>query len=144
MKDYQLSEKIIDNTTHYYATFISPKNEEITEKIDKSIYDIINESQISMSSQARIDRRYGVCSFDESIGEVNYIDEEQRKSMMTQVINEHMEQLTDIQKRRVEMYCLNGMTLQEIAKIEGFSPRAIKYSLDGAKKKFKKYKKVFN
>jgi len=132
MKDYQLSEKIIDNTTHYYATFISPENEEITEEIDKSVYDIIDESQKSMSSQARTDRRYGVCSFDESIGEQEIDNEEEMTEFLLSAVYENIDELSDVQKRRINSYFFKGMTYKEIAEAEHICFSTIRESIQSA------------
>lgn len=45
------------------------------------------------------------------------------------IINE-IEKLPDVQKRRIKMYFFDDMKLKDIAKIEGCSIRAIKYSID--------------
>jgi len=132
MKDYQLSEKIIGNTTHYYATFISPENEEITEEIDKSVYDIIDESQKSMSSQARTDRRYGVCSFDESIGEQEIDNEEEMTEFLLSAVYENIDELSDVQKRRINSYFFKGMTYKEIAEAEHICFSTIRESIQSA------------
>ena len=52
-------------------------------------------------------------------------------------ILETLETLSDVQQRRLLMQA-DDMTLREIAKAEGTSVNAVKESLDGAKRKFKK------
>ncbi len=42
--------------------------------------------------------------------------------------------LPELQRRRLKMYYLKGLSLQEIADIEACSPRAVKYSIDLALK----------
>lgn len=64
MKDYTLTEKEINGITHYYATFTDGEGIEQTTELEKDVFDAINESQTRISSRARKDRRYGLCSFD--------------------------------------------------------------------------------
>lgn len=58
------------------------------------------------------------------------------------IINEKLKNainnLSDIQKRRIKMYYFDGLTQQEIANIEGTSLRAVQYTLNDATSKLKK------
>ena len=47
--------------------------------------------------------------------------------------------LTVIQRRRVEMYYFQELTLEEIARMEGTSARSILYSIQQSIKKLKKF-----
>ena len=86
MKDYELIEKEIDGKIHYYAKFIDGQGIEQTTELDREVYSVIHNSQKEISSQARQDRRYGLCSFDESIGDTDIIDEaEQTEELLKKV-----------------------------------------------------------
>ena len=54
-----------------------------------------------------------------------------------------MNQLTSIQRRRIEMYFYDNKTLREIAEIENVDIRAVWESIEGALKRMKKYFKKF-
>ena len=53
-------------------------------------------------------------------------------------INDTLSCLTDVQLRRLTMKA-DGMTLREIAAVEGTTVNAVRESLEAAKKKFKKH-----
>ena len=60
------------------------------------------------------------------------------KKMIYEKLYEEIEKLPDIQKRRLKLYYFEEMTLESIAKIEGCSKVAVKYSIDHALKKISK------
>lgn len=53
-------------------------------------------------------------------------------------VNKAMRHLTDIQRRRIQMYA-EGMSEREIARVEGTNQKSIHESLEGARKKFRKF-----
>ncbi len=55
-------------------------------------------------------------------------------------MQEAINSLTDIQKSRLAMY-LDGMSMREIARIEGVQHKAVAFSFEGIRKKFKKFLK---
>lgn len=57
------------------------------------------------------------------------------KKMVYENLYQEIEKLPTIQKRRLKMYYFEELTLKEIAKKEGCSKVAIKYSIDSALKK---------
>lgn len=97
MKEYKLTEKEINGKTHYFASFTDGQGQGQTIEIDKEVYEALNESQKSVHSQIRQDRRYGLLSFDENIGESGMIYECERTDELIQKVLEHMGNLTDLQ-----------------------------------------------
>ncbi len=63
--------------------------------------------------------------------------EEIRRS--TQKVTQIRKHLTDTQFRRVWMYFVDGMTIDEIGKVEGVSHQAISLNITAAIRKIKKY-----
>jgi len=53
-------------------------------------------------------------------------------------INAALDKLSETQKRRLLMFA-DGLSVNEIARIEGVAPNAAWKSIEGAKKKFKKH-----
>ncbi len=53
-------------------------------------------------------------------------------------INTALDKLSETQKRRLLMFA-DGLSVNEIARIEGVAPNAAWKSIEGAKKKFKKH-----
>ena len=129
MKDYNLTEKEINGKTHYYATFIDGQGIEQTIELEKDVYDAINDSQTQISSRARKDRRYGLCSFDESIGEADIIDDSAQTEELLKKVWEHMSELTELQQRRIHLYYIEKKTLKEIADMEGSALQSVHESI---------------
>ena len=61
------------------------------------------------------------------------------RRIMYQKLHKAIEQLPDIQRRRVLLYYFEGQTYEQIARMEGCSKRAVKFSVDLALKKLKDY-----
>lgn len=142
MKDYNLTEKEINGTTHYYATFLDGQGFEQTTELEKEVYDAIHDSQTQISSRARKDRRYGLCSFDESIGDGDIINDAERTEELLKMVWEHIAELTEVQQRRLRLYFDEEKTFEQIAEIEGVGWQRIQKSIDLAIK-YLKTKKFF-
>ena len=129
MKDYELIEKEIDGVIHYYAKFTDGQgNEQITE-LYRAVYNVIHNSQKGISSQARKDRRYGLCSFDEGIGDADIIDEAEQTEVLLKMVWKHIGELTEVQQRRLRLYFDEKKTYEQIAEIEGSTWQAIQKSI---------------
>lgn len=61
------------------------------------------------------------------------------RRIMYQKLHKAIDQLPDIQRRRVLLYYFEGQTYEQIARMEGCSKRAVKFSVDLALKKLKDY-----
>lgn len=132
MKDYELIEKEIDGTIHYYAKFTDGQGIEQITELDSEVYNVIHNSQKGISSQARNDRRYGLCSFDESIGETDIIDDAEQTEELLKKVRQHICELTEVQQRRIRLYYIEGKTLKQIAEIEGASHPSVLESITAA------------
>lgn len=130
MKDYELIEKEIDGMIHYYAKFTDGQGIEQITELDIEVYNVIHNSQKGISSQSRKDRRYGLCSFDESIGDADVVDETEQTEELLKKVWAHIEELTDVQQRRLRLYFEEKKTLEQIAEIEGVGWRRIQKSID--------------
>lgn len=140
MKDYKLTKQLINGITYYYATFIDGQGITQTIELDEATYDVINESQKKISSQARKDRRYGLCSFDESIGENEIVHSDEQTEELLHVIRKNMQDLTEVQRRRLRLYLEEKKTFVQIAELEGTSYPAIRYCIVAAIQKLKSKK----
>lgn len=60
------------------------------------------------------------------------------RNLMREEIEHALISLNEIQKRRFVMYYIDEMTYEEIAKVEGCTKRAIKFSVDASKKNLQK------
>jgi len=61
------------------------------------------------------------------------------RRIMYQKLHKAIDQLPEIQRRRVLLYYFEGHTYEQIAQMEGCSKRAVKFSVDIALKKLKDY-----
>lgn len=64
------------------------------------------------------------------------------KKILIENIKKEMENLPEIQSRRMKKYYFKNMTMEEIAKVEGCSKVAVKYSIDIAINKISKNLKI--
>ena len=119
MKDYSFSETSVNGITHYYTTFVDGDGKEQTVEVNKEVYDTLNQSQQRACSQARKDRRYGLCSFDETLGGVLNSDDAEKTQELLSKVQEHMGDLSEVQRRRLYLYFEEGLTLKQIAQKEG-------------------------
>ena len=60
-----------------------------------------------------------------------------------EILKRELSELPEIQRRRLILYYIHGLTYEEIAKIEGLSKVAIKYAIDKAMKRIRKNLKNF-
>jgi DNA-directed RNA polymerase specialized sigma subunit len=130
MKDYELIEKEIDGKIHFYAKFTDGQGIEQTTELDREVYSVIHNSQKEISSQARQDRRYGLCSFDESIGDTDIIDEAEQTEELLKKVWQQVGELTEVQQRRLHQYFDEKKTFKQIAEIEGVGWQRIQKSID--------------
>ena len=142
MKDYKLTQEEFDGVIHYYASFVDESGVEQTTEIALEVFKVIDASQRKISSQARRDRRYGLCSFDDSIADFAFDNESEDE--LIDALYKVMETLTEVQKRRIILHYFKKKTYEEIAKIEGTNKAAIQQSIDLALKKFEKLKNLFH
>ena len=132
MKDYELIEKEIDGKIHYYAKFKDGHGLEQTTELDREVYSVIDNSQKEISSQARKDRRYGLCSFDESIGDTDIIDETEQTEELLKKVWEYIGELTEVQQRRLRLYVDEKKTYAQIAEIEGACYSSVHENIESA------------
>ena len=132
MKDYELIEKEIDGMIHYYAKFTDGQGIEQITELDSEVYNVIHNSQKGISSQARKDRRYGLCSFDESIGDTDIIDDAEQTEELLKIVWKHIGELTEVQQRRLRLHFDEKKTFEQIAVIDGSTKQAVHKSIVNA------------
>ena len=72
------------------------------------------------------------------IGEIDALEESEQRLKLLTAANSVLNKLTEIQRRRYLMYRVNGLTLRQIADIEGVLFTKIYKSVEAAEKKIKK------
>ncbi|MDD2981669.1 MAG: sigma factor-like helix-turn-helix DNA-binding protein [Hespellia sp.] len=111
---------------------------EVTEEIGNIILD-------SRREESNLDRkeRYHCYSMDGAVFEgVEYADPDTPETLLEQLlesrhIKELLEELPEVQRRRLFLYA-EGKSLREIGRMEGVDHKAVKKSVEAAKKYFLK------
>ena len=142
-QDYKLTKLVEYGFTTYFATFEDGEGHEQIIEIDRHTFLTIKKSQTHGDSYQRALRRYGVCSFDETIGTyaTNGMDDKTRE--FYDELDRLLGTLTEVQRRRFDMRVFQGMKMEQIAEKEGTNLYAITKSLDQAKEKLKNLKNFF-
>ena len=121
-------------------TFNNGENSEV--EVNEQIGAVILESRRKEENLARKERYHCVSMEDAVYEGDDSIDERTPESLfMEQFDNEHiketLDKLSDLHRRRLLML-VQGLTIREIAKIEGVTVRAVFDSIEKAKETFKK------
>ena len=67
------------------------------------------------------------------------IEENKAFRYKEEMMRSSLETLTDTQRRRSEMHFIKGMSFRRIAELEGIDEKAVRKSVEGAKKKIFEY-----
>lgn len=67
------------------------------------------------------------------------VEETVLDKLLTEQLHRAIHELPEKQKRRLVLHYFDGMTFQEIASKEGYSVRAVEYSVHNAIQKLKKF-----
>lgn len=150
MNDYSLEIIKGQYTDRYFVSFTDGYGEFQRLEINKDIYSALFELNKRDRNLTRLDERnlehselteetLVKRSFKKSKGIEEIILEKEMKTEFWKTIGE----LPDVQRKRLLLYYDYGFSLKEIAKMENCSIRAVKYSIDIAKKKLKEKIKKF-
>ena len=71
------------------------------------------------------------------------VEESAMQSMEYAQLHRAISKLPEIQRRRLLLYYFQGLTYEQIAGMEGCTKRAVKFSVDIAVEKLKKFFKIF-
>lgn len=137
--------KIYESDDRYYITFTDSQKEKQTFEISKTLYDAFDLFELEDLKYLNIwDRHMEQSEVRET--RVDKLSMEQSKSIEDMVLwNIHVENLhkaikalPELQRKRLMLYFFCDFTYEEIAKAEGCSKVAVKYSIDHALKTLKK------
>ena len=122
-----------------YYTFNNGENSEV--EVNEEIGEVILESRRKEENMERNRRRRCYSLDDVDFEGDDFADDRTPESLfMEQLDNEHiketLDKLSDLHRRRLLMLA-QGLTIREIAKIEGVTVRAVFDSIEKAKEAFK-------
>ncbi|MBP3461854.1 MAG: sigma-70 family RNA polymerase sigma factor [Bacilli bacterium] len=137
--------KLIFENNNYMVIFIDSTGKKQKIKIEKEVYQLFDKFELEdLKEMNEFDRHIEHLEYtDESlyikaINKNNNLEDIVISKMKKEQLKRAIEELPDIQKRRIKKYYLEEMTLKEISVIEKCSIRAIKYSIDIAIENIKK------
>ena len=81
--------------------------------------------------------------YDRAVHRPATVEESALQSMEYAQLHRAISELPEIQKRRLILYYFQGLTYEQIAGMEGCTKRAVKFSVDIAVEKLKKFFKNF-
>lgn len=138
------------DSPHYYVSFKDGQGVHICMEIEKELFDILNEFELEdVAYINEWKRHYDLKDHDEvsinkqAISVPLTVEEIILEQIEEEQLHKAISLLPEKLRHRIELYYFEEMTYEEIALIEGCSKSAIKYSIDNAKKKIKKYLKNF-
>lgn len=134
-----------ENGLHYIA-FTDGQGAHHKMAINQELFDAFNRFELEDISQLNVFSRYIEHS------ELTEVTLNQRAIYLPELVEENIarkidyeqlhlgiSRLPEIQRRRVLLYYFEGYTFDQIAKMEGCTKRAVKFSVDIAVKKIKDY-----
>lgn len=129
----------------YTVIFKDSNNVEQRIVITKEIYDAFDKFELEDISQIHKIRKhiehnevYEETLFHKSIVSSVSVEDKIEQKILYEELKEAINELNDIQKRRLKKYYFDNMTFEEIAKEEHCTKRAVKFSVDIALEKISK------
>ena len=142
LNPYTLS---VENNT-YYISFTDGQGAFHKQEINQDLYSAFDRFELDDISQINEASRHlsEMGMTEESLCHLiadpsESMEDRVYRRIMYQKLHKAIDQLPEIQRRRVLLYYFEGHTYEQIAQMEGCSKRAVKFSVDIALKKLKDY-----
>jgi RNA polymerase ECF-type sigma factor len=134
----------------YYLSFKDGQGMLQTLETDKVLYDLFNRFELEdISYLNKVSRHIEHSELTEATlndrafyKQVN-LEEVVSRNMECELLHRAISKLPELQKRRLILYFFGDMTYEQIAKVEGCTKRAVKFSVDIAIEKLKKDFNIF-
>ena len=141
---------MFDNTNpyrvfcRYYAAFFDGKGKPQEVEISEDVFHAFGEFKKEAKKQQNFDERHREY-FDLSEEEIanrsaptqRSIEEVICEKELAELVNAAIDTLPEIQRRRFFLYHRYDLTYEQIAEVDGCTKRAIKFSVDAARKNLK-------
>lgn len=132
-------------TDKHYISFRDGQGAQHSFEIDKTLYDTFNGFELEdVSAMNEFDRHIKHSELTEAtlnkraFHKPKTVEEIVNDRMGSEQLYRAILELPEIQKRRLLLYHFGGLTYEQIAKMEGCSKRAVKFSIDCAKEKIRR------
>ncbi len=135
---------------HYYLSFKDGRGKQQNIEIDEMLYQTFDRFELEdISHLNRVSRHIEHSELtDETLNDrafykVERIEDIVSESIEYEQLHRAVSELPEVQRRRLKLYFFGELTYEQIAKLEGCTKRAVKFSVDIAVEKLKKNFKIF-
>ncbi len=113
-------------------------------EISKELFDMLDRFELDdLSFLNEVDRHYEqselteAALYDRSVDEPEGVEDIVLRGLQYEALHNAIAELPETQRRRLMLYYFSGLTYEQIAKQEGCTKRAVKFSVDLAIEKLK-------
>ena len=135
---------------HYYLSFKDGCGKQQNIEIDEMLYQTFDRFELEdISHLNRVSRHIEHSELtDETLNDRVFYKAERVEDIVSESIeyeqlHRAVSKLPEVQRRRLKLYFFGELTYEQIAKLEGCTKRAVKFSVDIAVEKLKKNFKIF-
>lgn len=136
----------IEDEDKYYISFVDSAEQDCRIQIDKEIFDTYMKSKKAYTKIKNETSRYLEHSsltdeeiYKRAFDPVESVEETVIKNIERKKVNQAMQNLTEVQYRRIDLHIVNEITIRDLAKIEMVQKKQIEKSLQLGLKKIKKF-----
>lgn len=134
----------------HWLTFLDGQGNRHHFEISAAVFALFDSFELDdLSYLNEVDRHYEQSElteaslYDRAVHRPATVEESALQSMEYAQLHRAISGLPEIQKRRLILYYFQGLTYEQIAEMEGCTKRAVKFSVDIAVEKLKKFFKNF-
>ena len=134
----------------HWLTFLDGQGNRHHVEISAAVFTLFDSFELDdLSYLNEVDRHYEQSElteaslYDRAVHRPATVEESALQSMEYAQLHRAISELPEIQKRRLILYYFQGLTYEQIAEMEGCTKRAVKFSVDIAVEKLKKFFKNF-
>ena len=134
----------------HWLTFLDGQGDRHHVEISAAVYALFDSFELDdLSYLNEVNRHYEQSElteaslYDRAVHRPATVEESALQSMEYAQLHRAISELPEIQKRRLILYYFQGLTYEQIAGMEGCTKRAVKFSVDIAVEKLKKFFKNF-
>ena len=137
---------ISSDEPHFYLSFSDSEGIQQCLEVNKELYDMLDKFELEdLSIMNEVDNHYEHSELTEqslnarAATKPESLDEIVFQRLQAERLHTAISQLPEIQRRRVSLYYFDGLTYEQIAKMEGCTKMAVKKSVDGAIENLKRF-----
>lgn len=138
---YSVGEKTDD--PHFYVAFTDPTREKVATEICKEIFELLDQFELEdLSYLKEIDRHHAYSDESESKLHLQVLQTSPEDVFKYDDLHAAINKLTEKQRKRIKLYYFDGLPIEEIAKIEKPTFRAVRKSIVAALKTLRTFKNL--